>query len=250
MNRLIFAGNWKMHMGPQTAREFMRVFLQRYRKAPDAEVWLFPPAASLGVIAEACKDRPEIRVGAQNVHWESHGAFTGETSIAMVAEAGGNVSLVGHSERRHVFGETDEATGKKVRALLAERFTPVLCVGEKIEDREAGNTLEVVCRQLEVLVGLDATQLGEIVIAYEPVWAIGTGRVATPEDAQQVHSYIKSWYRDHGAADPPVLYGGSVKTTNVADLLAQPALDGVLVGGASLDPHAWSELVAQRPRGA
>jgi triosephosphate isomerase len=247
MRSLIFAGNWKMHLGPAGARDFVKVFLQRYEKKADAEVWFFPPAVSIDSVASQMTDRTELKVGAQDVHWESKGAFTGQTSLEMVSEAGGTAALVGHSERRHVFGETDEETGKKARAVLAAGLIPVFCVGEKLEEREAGQTLAVVKRQLSVLEGLDQTALGDVVVAYEPVWAIGTGAVATPADAVEVHEAIKLWFSEHGARDPKVLYGGSVKSSNVAELIAQPSIDGVLVGGASLDPSAWAELVNVRP---
>lgn len=247
MKKLIFAGNWKMHLGPTSAREFMKVFLQRYGKKADAEIWLFPPATSIEAVAAAVADRPEILVGAQDVYWEEKGAFTGQMSISMLAEAGGRAALVGHSERRHVFGETDEETGKKVRALLDTDMIPVLCVGEKLEQREAGHTISVVRQQLGAIDGLDAGLIARCVIAYEPVWAIGTGKVATPEDAEEVHADIKRWLADHGAAGVSVLYGGSVKESNVASLIGCESVDGVLVGGASLDPGGWANLVAVRP---
>ncbi len=248
MKKLIFAGNWKMNIGPVAAREFMRIFLQRYRKETGVEVWFFPPAPSLEAVAKTVRDRPEIVVGAQDVHWEESGAFTGQTSVAMIVEAGATAALVGHSERRHVFGETDEDTGRKVRALLRAGLTSVFCVGEKLVEREVGNTVAVVTRQLSALEGLDAKQLGKMVIAYEPVWAIGTGRNATPADAAAVHAAIRGWFAARGvaAANMSVLYGGSVKGSNVAEFISEPEIDGVLVGGASLDAAAWSEIVSAR----
>lgn len=244
MTRLIFAANWKMHHGPQAAREFLKVFLQRYRPRPDREVWFFPAAIALEAVAEATRDRREVRVGAQNVHWEPRGAFTGETSVGMAREAGAQLALVGHSERRHVFGETDEETRKKVRALLDAGSTPLLCVGETSEQRDAGLTLQVVERQLEALAWLDAATLPLVAIAYEPVWAIGTGRTATPGDAAEVHAHIRAWLEERGVArrDARILYGGSVKPDNVRSLVAEQEIDGVLVGGASLDPAAWSAI--------
>ncbi len=241
----IFAGNWKMHLGPQEARQFLKVFLNRYRKEAGREVWFFPPAASIEAVADATRDRSEILVGAQNVHWEDRGAFTGELSVPMARDAGARGALVGHSERRHVFGETDDETGKKVRALLRHRLVPVFCVGEKLDEREKGLTLRVVERQLEVLSGLDAGALGRIVIAYEPVWAIGTGENATPADAAEVHRAIRKWLTDRGV--PPrsvtILYGGSVKLDNAQSLLAEPEIHGLLVGGASVEPETWASLV-------
>jgi triosephosphate isomerase len=246
MKRSLFAGNWKMHLGPDEARQFVKTFLSRYQQQSDREVWFFPPAVALEAVAMAVKDQPEILVGAQNIYWEDKGAFTGEISVPMAQAAGAKASLVGHSERRHVFGETDAETGKKVRALLHHQCTPVLCVGEKLEERERNETLSVVERQLGALSGLDPSALRKIVIAYEPVWAIGTGRNATPRDAAQVHNAIRSWFAARGvpATEVQVLYGGSVKLDNVKALMAEPEIDGVLVGGASLDPAGWAQIVA------
>jgi triosephosphate isomerase len=244
MSKPIFAANWKMHLAPDAAREFLNSFLEGYPPASDREVWFFPSAVALEPVARAVADRADVRVGAQNVHWEPKGAFTGELAVSMARHAGAQAALVGHSERRHVFGETDEETGLKVRALLDGGLVPMLCVGEKIEQREAGETLEVVRRQLAVLEGLDAAALERIPIAYEPVWAIGTGRTATPQDAAEVHAAIHTWLGERGAdaAAVRVLYGGSVKPGNIAALIAERHIDGVLVGGASLDPAAWSEM--------
>ena len=248
MKRRIFAGNWKLHLGPEDARQFLKIFLSRYRHETDREVWLFPPAISIEVVADATRDRPEIVVGAQNIYWEDKGAFTGEISAPMVKQAGGRAALVGHSERRHVFKETDEETGRKVRTLLKHQLTPVFCVGEKLEERERNETRAVVERQLGVLTGLDPTALGSIVIAYEPIWAIGTGKNATPADASQVHSWIRAWLAARGvpARNATILYGGSVKLDNVKSLIAEQEIDGVLVGGASIDAATWAELIDPR----
>ena len=242
---LIFAGNWKMHLGPEDARQFFTLFLARYRPETGREVWFFPSAVALPAVAEAAAGRAGIVVGAQNIHWEDRGAFTGEISVPMARQAGAQAALVGHSERRHVFGESDEQTGLKVRALLRHQLTPVLCVGEKLEEREQGSTLRVVERQLSVLAGLDAATLTAVIVAYEPVWAIGTGKNATPKDAAEVHAFIRSWLGARGVAghSTTVLYGGSVKLDNVRGLLAEPEINGVLVGGASVDPATWSEMV-------
>ncbi len=245
MRRLLFAANWKMHLGPSKAREFMAAFLPSYAAREDRAVWFFPSAVSLPAVAEAIRGRADLAAGAQNIYWEPKGAFTGELSVEMAREAGAAAALVGHSERRHVFGETDAETGRKVRALLAGGLVPVLCVGEKLAEREAGATLNVVQRQLAVLEGLDPSALKRVVVAYEPVWAIGTGRNATPQDAADVHRAIRAWLAAHGAApgSVPVLYGGSVSVDNVESLVAEPEVDGVLVGGASLDPARWARLV-------
>ncbi len=244
MSSRVIAGNWKMHLGPTAARQFLKAFLARYRRVAGREVWLFPPAVSLEAVARDTRDRAEILVGAQNVHWEDGGAYTGELSVPMAREAGARAALVGHSERRHVFGESDDETARKVRAVLRHQLRPVLCVGETLEEREAGRTLAVVERQLAALAGLDARTLAGIAIAYEPVWAIGTGRNATPQDAALVHAGIRAWFTARGAGRGlTVLYGGSVKPDNAASLLAEPEIDGLLVGGASLDPAAWGSIV-------
>lgn len=244
MTRAIFAANWKMHLGPNGANAFLDAFLPAYTPSADREVWFFPSAIALPTTVARTNGLEGVTVGAQNVHWEPKGAFTGELSVPMAAEAGARAGLVGHSERRHVFGETDEETGHKVRALLAADLAPMLCVGETIEEREAGNTLAVVRRQMAVLQDLDAGSLNQLLIAYEPVWAIGTGRTATPADANEVHAAIRTLLADSGAdaANVPILYGGSVKPSNIEELLRDPEIDGVLVGGASLDPTQWSEM--------
>ncbi len=245
MTTLIFAANWKMHLGPTGAGGYLAEFLGLYRPRPDREVWLFPSAVALDVVASRVQGRDDIRVGAQNVFWEPKGAYTGELSVPMAKDAGADAVLVGHSERRHVFGETDAETEKKVLAVLEAGLTPMLCVGEKLEERESGETMAVVTRQLAALDSLDAASLAKVPIAYEPVWAIGTGRTATPADAAEVHAGIRSWLVDRGvnAASVRVLYGGSVKMANVRDLVSEPEVDGVLVGGASLDAAGWADIV-------
>ncbi|NIN11542.1 MAG: triose-phosphate isomerase [Gemmatimonadales bacterium] len=248
MKQLIFAANWKMHLGPDGARAFLTAFLEGHRRLPDREVWFFPSAVALEAVVSLTRGHPDIRVGVQNVYWEPKGAFTGELGIPMAREGGAEASLVGHSERRHIFGETDAETGNKVRALLEHELIPMLCVGEKIDEREAGETLAVVERQLGVLQQHDAAALAKVVIAYEPVWAIGTGKTATPSDASQVHAFIRGWFADRGVApqDARILYGGSVKPANIQALVSDAEIDGVLVGGASLDPGAWSEIVGTK----
>jgi triosephosphate isomerase (TIM) len=244
VRRLLFAANWKMHVGPPDAREYLAVFDREYRPQADRAVWFFPPAVSLETVARGVSGRDDLLAGAQNIHWEPAGAFTGEISAPLAARAGARATLVGHSERRHVFGETDEQTARKVAAALQNDLTPILCVGETLGEREAGKTLDVVTRQLvAALSGLDTTALERMVIAYEPVWAIGTGKNATPRDAAEVHRAVRTWLQGRGAASPRVLYGGSVNLKNAAALLAEPELDGVLVGGASLDPAGWAALV-------
>ena len=244
MRRLLFAANWKMHISPPAAREYFRAFLAAYAPRADREVWFFPPGVSIEAAATAVRDRADLLVGTQHLHWEPKGAFTGETSPLLAAEAGARAALVGHSERRHVFGETDADTARKVRATLQHGLTPVLCVGETLAERDGGATFAVVTRQLSgALDGLDRDGVARVVVAYEPVWAIGTGRNATPADAAQVHRHIRSTLAERGTTASRVLYGGSVNLKNSAELLAERELDGVLVGGASLDPAAWAQLV-------
>jgi triosephosphate isomerase len=244
VRRLLFAANWKMHLGPDDARVYLKTFRARYNRHEDREVWFFPPAVSVEAAAQAARERTDLLVGAQNIHWEPKGAFTGAISAALAFQAGARATLVGHSERRHVFGETDEDTRRKVAAAAAAGLVPMLCVGETLAERDAGHTLAVVVRQLAAaLSGLDGAALSRVVVAYEPVWAIGTGRNATPEDAGAVHREIRGWLTGRGAAAPRVLYGGSVNAKNAAALLAERELDGVLVGGASLDPEGWAQLV-------
>ena len=246
MRRLLFAANWKMHIGPDEARAYVKAFRARYNRRDDREVWFFPPAVSVEATAQATRDRGDLLVGIQNIYWEPKGAFTGAVSAPLAFLAGARASLIGHSERRHVFGETDDDTRRKVGAALAAGLLPVVCVGETLVERDAGHTLAVVVRQLAAaLGGLDGAALSRVVVAYEPVWAIGTGRNATPQDAAAVHREIRGWLERRGTPAPAarVLYGGSVSAKNAAALLAEQELNGVLVGGASLDPEGWAQLV-------
>jgi triosephosphate isomerase len=242
---LIYAANWKMHHAPGAARVFMARFLAVTEPAPDRALWFFPAAVSLAPAAEAAASRPDIRIGAQNVHWEPKGPFTGEVSIPMVQEAGARVVLTGHSERRHLFGETDEQVARKAAAVLKAGLQPLACLGETLAEREGGRTEHVILRQLEPLLDkVPPADWARLVLAYEPVWAIGTGRNATPDDAAQVHELIRFTVGRRGVPGRvPILYGGSVNAGNVLALLARPELDGVLVGGASLDADGWAELV-------
>lgn len=244
MRRLVLAANWKMHLGPGSASDFLGRFLAAAPPREDRTLLFFPPAASLLTVAAALQERTDARAGAQNIHWEPKGAFTGEMSVAIAQEAGASGALVGHSERRHVFGETDQQTGFKVQALLAAGMDVMLCVGETLAEREAGLTESVCLRQLAAgLSDVAPAQLAQVMIAYEPVWAIGTGKNATPEDASTVHQSIREALTARGAtARIPVLYGGSVNAGNAAALLGQPGIDGLLVGGASLDPDGWAQI--------
>ena len=229
----VVAGNWKMHKDPEAAARFFDGFSP---EALDASVRIvvFPPAVALAASRAAAPDRVEI--GVQNVHPEPSGAFTGETSAEMAAGAGASLVLIGHSERRHVFGETDDETALKVAAALRAALTPVVCVGETLEERRGGRLEEVLRRQVAAVLP-ELRNAPAFMVAYEPVWAIGTGETATPDDASQAHAVVREALGDLGSA--PVLYGGSVKPDNAADLMASPGVDGVLVGGASLDPDSF-----------
>jgi triosephosphate isomerase (TIM) len=245
MQRPIFAANWKMNHGPTQARAFMAAFLATYSPRSDRTVVLFPPAMSFTTVRDALGSREDIALGVQNIYFEDKGAFTGETSAPMAIDAGAELALVGHSERRHVFGETDEQTAKKCAAAFRAALTPMLCVGETLAQRESGDTERVVLQQLEaVATALGAERMAQLVVAYEPVWAIGTGRNATPDDAATVHSAIRRWFaaRMTRGKDVPILYGGSVNAKNASALLSAPGVDGLLVGGASLDPEAWTAI--------
>lgn len=250
MKRPVLAANWKMNHGPTEARAFMAAFLAAYTPKSDRTVALFPPALSLAVVRDALASRRDILLGVQNIHQEPKGAFTGENSAAMARDAGARLVLVGHSERRHIFGESDEATAKKCALAFSHSLTPMLCVGEKIEQREAGQTDDVVLRQLRAgLSQLDRKDIANVVIAYEPVWAIGTGRTATPADASAVHVVIRRELEQlassaESAAAIPILYGGSVTRDNARALLDAPEVDGLLVGGASLDASSWTAIAS------
>ena len=255
MKRPVYAANWKMHHGPSEATAFMRTFLSHYKRHSDRTVVIFPPALSFAAVARELEARHDVLAGVQNIHWEDKGAFTGEVSAGIARDAGARLALVGHSERRHVFGETDEQTALKCAAAARAGLIPMLCVGEKLEEREAGETEAVVLRQLRAgLSKLDAAQLATVAVAYEPVWAIGTGRTATPDDAAAVHRTVRAALReivgDRGGA-VPILYAGSVNRGNVSSLLGAAEVDGVLVGGASLDAQGWTSLLAaERPDAA
>jgi triosephosphate isomerase len=245
--RPVLAGNWKMNKGPGETARFFAGFLAEWMPRGDRTVVFFPPAVSLAAAVDAVAGRPDVLLGVQNVHWERSGAFTGEISAPMAAEAGARLALVGHSERRHVFGETDGETASKVRAVLDAGLVAVLCVGETLDERRAGQAGVVVRRQLEaVLPNVSVGEVDRFVVAYEPVWAIGTGETASPADAGAMHRVCREALAEafgpREAEGVPVLYGGSVKPDNAASLLAEPGVDGVLVGGASLDPSGFASI--------
>jgi triosephosphate isomerase len=256
--RPVVAGNWKMNHGPAETREFLRRF-GRLVGVTNPTVILFPPALSLVAARDSLEDSADVELGVQNIHWERTGAFTGELSAEMAAEAGATYALVGHSERRHGFGETDAETRLKVKAAGRAKLIPVLCVGETLEEREAGRVRQVVSRQIDAVAdalrglpapdgGREIGTLGPFLIAYEPVWAIGTGRTATPSDATEAHRIVRERLAvavgSDAASSVAVLYGGSVKPENAGELLSAPDVDGLLVGGASLDPESFANIVA------
>jgi triosephosphate isomerase len=225
---VLIAGNWKMFKGPAETAAFCLEL--RRAEVGVADIVVCPPFVSLATAVQLLAGT-EIAVAAQNVHWDSEGAFTGEVSPTMLRELGVYGAIVGHSERRQFFGETDETVARRAEAALAAGLSVIACVGETQAEREAGETEEVLRRQMSVLPHDE-----QLVVAYEPVWAIGTGKTATPQIAQDAHSFIKS------LLDAPVLYGGSVKPDNAAELLGQPAVDGALVGGASLDVDSFTAI--------
>jgi len=227
---VLIAGTWKMHKGPEEAAAFCRSLRDRLEWVDGVDVAVCPPFVSLGAAVQALAGT-DIAVAAQNVHWEVEGAYTGEVSAPMLFELGVYGAIVGHSERRQLFGETDEGVARRAAAALEAGLWVIACVGETEEERESGDTEAVLSRQLSVLEEHD-----QIVVAYEPVWAIGTGKTATPQQAQEAHAFIR------GRLDVPILYGGSVKPENAAALLAQPDVDGALVGGASLDVESFAAI--------
>jgi triosephosphate isomerase len=242
----VIAGNWKMHRGPKETEEFFAAFDP---PASDHDLIVFPPSVSL-VAAVRCAERDaRVRLGVQNIHWEDAGAFTGEVSAPMAVEAGATFALVGHSERRHLFGETDEEVAKKIAAARRHGLVPVVCVGETLEERRADRVEEVILRQLDAALGVLTEPDGaRFLVAYEPVWAIGTGETATPSDASAAHTTLRARLEERlgrgRSASVPILYGGSVKPSNAAELLGASEVDGVLVGGASLDPGSFAAIAA------
>ena len=233
---MLIAGNWKMYKGPEETARFCRELRDQLEWVDGVDVAVCPPFPSLSAAVQSLAGT-DVAVAAQNVHWEVEGAFTGEVSAPMLFELGVYGAIVGHSERRQLFGETDEGVARRAAAGLEAGLWIIACVGETEAEREAGETEAVLRRQVAVLQAHE-----QLVIAYEPVWAIGTGRTATPEQAQEAHAFIRS------LIDVPVLYGGSVKPENAAELLAQPDVGGALVGGASLDVQSFTAICkAARP---
>lgn len=258
---VILAGNWKMHKGPEETNHFLTDLqnaVEQNEKGSRAirngrlQVLFFPPFISLAS-AQTARNKLSSKAswdfGAQNCHWESSGAFTGEVSPEMLIDAGCSYVIIGHSERRHVFGEPDTFMEKKISAVMQTNLKPVLCVGETLEEREAGKTFEVVDRQLMSAISkVSASEIGEkLIVAYEPVWAIGTGKTASDSDAQEVCRHIRESIREHFGSDTatrvPILYGGSVKPANARGLMAQEDIDGALIGGASLKVESFMGIM-------
>jgi triosephosphate isomerase (TIM) len=247
MRKPVMAGNWKMYKTPAETTAFFEKFRPIVRDATHCDVVICPPFTSLAAAVDAVRDTA-IRVGAQNIGWAKEGAFTGEISGPMIRALGATHVIIGHSERRQYFCETDETVLKRAQAALEFGLTPIVCVGERLEERESGRTQMVLTSQFRLgIAGLSEQEFARIVIAYEPVWAIGTGKTATPEIAADAHRMIRHEVRakfGKGAGDAVrILYGGSVKPDNVKSLMAQPEVDGVLVGGASLDPASFGLIV-------
>ena len=241
------AGNWKMFKTPAETSAFFEKFRPLVEKSEHCEIVICPPFTNLAAAVEAAKGT-RIHVGAQNIAWAKDGAFTGEISGPMIAAVGATHAIVGHSERRQYFGETDATVLKRTQAALEFGLTPIVCVGERLEERESGNTAAVLIGQFQKgIAGLSEQQFAKIVIAYEPVWAIGTGKTATPEIAADAHRTIRAEVRAKFGKDAGdavrILYGGSVKPDNVKTLMAQPEIDGSLVGGASLDAASFAGIV-------
>jgi triosephosphate isomerase len=241
------AGNWKMHKTIAEAEEFIQALLPRVSDADGVDVAICPSFLALAAMVDSTRGS-RVQVNAQNMHQADSGAFTGETSAPMLVEVGVHGVILGHSERRQLFGESDKALAQKVPAALAAGLQVVLCVGETEEERERGDTERKLRHQVqEDLARIETERLGEIVIAYEPIWAIGTGIVATPEQAQDAIAFVRALVGDRSKEQAEltrVLYGGSVKPDNAAELLALPDVDGALVGGASLDPESFAAIVA------
>jgi len=247
MRRIIIAGNWKMHKtGPQ-AVELVKELLNRVSEVKDVDIVVCPPFTALESVAWVLGDGP-VKIGAQDMHWADQGAYTGEVSAKMLLTSGCRYVILGHSERRSLFAESNSDVNKKLKAALANSLIPIVCVGEKLEERERGQTEAVV--QEHILGAFDsfsAAELPRVIVAYEPVWAIGTGKTASPEQANEVHGFIRDLlhkrFGEHVAQHIRIQYGGSVKPENAASLLSQPDIDGALVGGASLDVESFVQII-------
>ncbi|MGI8431473.1 MAG: triose-phosphate isomerase [Chthoniobacterales bacterium] len=247
MRKKIIAANWKMHMTESEAEAFITTFLREIGDFDAAEIVIVPPFTAISKVSQLLTQAQNIKVGAQNMHWERSGAFTGEISPAMLRELFVRYVVLGHSERRAMFGETNEIVNRKVHAAYEELLRPIVCIGETLGEREAGNVEKVLATQLYgSLAKVSAKELLETVVAYEPVWAIGTGKTASAEQAQEAHAFIRKMLADLSDAATAdkvrIQYGGSVKPDNAHELMSQPDIDGALVGGASLDPRSFAQI--------
>jgi triosephosphate isomerase (TIM) len=254
MRTPFIAANWKMYKTVHEAVVFAKEFRSLVKDVTNVEIVLAPPFTALHAVAEAARSS-NVGVAGQNLHWEREGAFTGEISAGMLKEAGAEYVIIGHSERRRLFAETDQSVNRKLVAAFGASLTPIVCIGETLEEREAEQTLPVLDRQIkDGLDGLTADQVVALVIAYEPVWAIGTGRNAAPAQAGEAHAHIRGrlrqWFGGAAADGCHVIYGGSVKPDNIHDLIVLPDVDGALVGGASLEVRAFADIVFRCSRSA
>lgn len=248
MRKKIIAANWKMNMTQAEATAFVATFLLEMSESTEVEVVIIPPFTAIAAVNTALEQAQQIKVGAQNMHWERFGAFTGEISPAMLRDLFVRYVVLGHSERRTLFGETDEIVNRKVHAAHEATLRPIVCIGETLEQRERGDVEKVLEKQLKgSLAGLGSKELLETVVAYEPVWAIGTGKTATAAQAQEAHAFIRKTLggmSDESTAEKiRIQYGGSVKPDNTRSLMTQRDIDGALVGGASLDPRSFAQIV-------
>src|SRR5437870_4957996 len=248
MRKKIVAANWKMNMTQAESERFVETFLRDCGEITGVEVVIVPPFTAIAKVMEALGRAQNIKLGAQNMYWQKSGAFTGEISAALLRDLFVDYVVLGHSERRTLFGETNEIVNRKVHAAHEATLRPIVCIGETLEQRDKGNVEKILAIQLRgSLAGLKPKELQETVIAYEPVWAIGTGRNATPEQAQEAHAFVRKTLRemaDDGTADRVrIQYGGSVKPHSARELMSQPDIDGALVGGASLDPRSFVQIV-------
>ncbi len=248
MRKPFLAANWKMNKTVQEGLEFLQAFQPLISSVEGREIVIAPPFTALHALSKALETNEKIVLAAQNMHFEEKGAFTGEISPLMLKELGVKWVILGHSERRHIFGERDDTIAKKVASALAHDIGPILCVGETLDEREADNTFTVLKQQVDSgLAEVDPENAVKVVLAYEPVWAIGTGKTASPEQAQEAHAFIRgllaSRYGSTVAEQIRILYGGSVKPSNAGELLAKPDVDGALVGGAALDPDSFAGIV-------
>lgn len=247
MRKKVMAANWKMYKTPDQTRDFFRAFLPLVAEHSRDEIVVCPPFLDLPAALEAAKDS-NVSIGAQNVHWKEEGAFTGETSVGQLLALGIHHVIIGHSERRQYFGETDDTVNLRLKTALEAGLTPICCVGEVLEEREAGMTDDVLRRQcVRAFHAISAKKAAKLVVAYEPVWAIGTGKTATPEIAAEAHGVIREEvgeiFGEEFASNLRILYGGSVKPENASALMSQEEIDGALVGGASLDPKSFAAIV-------